>query len=214
MILRSKLNRFYGALLVLALLHIGSVSWAQPIPKDSPAFKRYFIGTSSFMLFNLSNEKSPQFYQFNAGMWLTDRDALSAEVKTWRYYAPIGVPYGELYNKESEEYPGSVVAVGGGLAYQHFWWRGLYNAIHADAFHLSYKAPDGSKIANGFQLFCTARIGYHFAFWQNRLFIEPGVAATFWPIQTGMPDSFKEKERRHPNYFFVEPGLHIGYKFK
>lgn len=65
-------------------------------------------------------------------------------------------------------------------------------------------------LANGYQLFMTYRVGYHLPLFGGRLFLEPSVAMTHWPVNTNVPDSFADKEAPWPNYFLFEPGLHIG----
>ncbi|MEX2591730.1 MAG: hypothetical protein WD426_03075 [Anditalea sp.] len=76
-----------------------------------------------------------------------------------------------------------------------------------------YVDKDNLKIQNGYQLFMTYRLGYHFELLKNRLFIEPSVAITHWPINTNVPESFAKLESQWPNYFLFEPGLHFGIKF-
>lgn len=61
--------------------------------------------------------------------------------------------------------------------------------------------------------FLTARAGYHLGLFRGRVFIDPSIGATFWPIDTKMPATFQEKERRWPNYFLFEPGLHFGVRY-
>ena len=69
------------------------------------------------------------------------------------------------------------------------------------------------KIQSGFQLFNTLRFGYQFRLFQNRVFLEPSIACTFWPINTNLPESFQVEENKYPNYFLGEPGLHFGFNF-
>jgi hypothetical protein len=72
---------------------------------------------------------------------------------------------------------------------------------------------EGEKIQNGFQLFLTGRVGYHIRLFKDRFFLEPSIAVTYWPINTNVPESFAEVEKKWPNYFLFEPGLHFGVKF-
>ncbi len=48
-----------------------------------------FIGTSAFMLVNVDRDKDEpiDFYQLNLGYHLTNKDVLSIEIITWKYYA-------------------------------------------------------------------------------------------------------------------------------
>lgn len=99
------------------------------------------------------------------------------------------------------------------LVYQRFWWKGAYTAVHAMNALQRYVDADPMKSQNGYQLFMTYRLGYHIQLFRNRFFLEPSVAMTHWPINTNVPESFARLERRWPNYFLFEPGLHVGVKF-
>ena len=72
---------------------------------------------------------------------------------------------------------------------------------------------EDEKMQNGFQLFNTFRFGYHFKLFKNRVFIEPSVCVTWWPVNTNMPQSFQIEEDKWNNYFLFEPGLHFGINF-
>jgi hypothetical protein len=174
---------------------------------------RWFIGSSLFMLANVVTEDSPSFYQVNLGRRLSQRNAIALELITWRYRHPLGIPYGSSFAAEEEAYPGFVRGSGAGLAYQRYWWRGLYTGIHATALQLDYQDRDKNSIQQGFQLFTTARLGYHLEFFNHRLFLEPSIAMTYWPINTNAPPAFRALDDKWPSYFIGEPGLHVGVKF-
>lgn len=197
-------------LLVLLLIAFG-IAKGQQNQADTN-FRRHFIGTSGFMLFNLM-PNPPSFYQLNVGYWLTKKDVISIEAKTWTYNFPLGIPYGDDFEAPEWEYPGYIREYGVGVAYQRFLWKGLYTAIHAAGFKQKYVDTSGNKIQNGFQLFMTGRLGYHVRLFKDRFFIEPSIAVTHWPINTNTPESFAKQERGWPNYFLFEPGFHLGYKF-
>jgi hypothetical protein len=74
----------------------------------------------------------------------------------------------------------------------------------------TFTNEDGNKIANGFQLFNTYRVGYHIKLFNDRFFIEPSLGIAQRPYHTKMPDGFKEKDDKWPK-FTPEPGLHIGF---
>jgi hypothetical protein len=176
---------------------------------------QFFIGSSAFTLVNLDTtmEFPPNFYQLNLGYTLTEKDVISIELITWKYYAPLGIPYGESFDKESEQYPGSISSLGAGFAYQRFLWKGFYTAVHATFLKQTYKGLQGGGIGKGSQLFTAFRLGYHYTLWSDKIFIEPSFAITHWPINTGLPASFESIENKWNNYFLFEPGLHIGYMF-
>lgn len=169
-----------------------------------------FIGTSAFTLVNINRDENEpvDFYQLNLGYYLTDKDVLSIEVITWKYYHPLG--YG-IFPSDDQKYPGSVKGLGPGLAYQRFLWGQMYVALHATWLKQEYSTPANVKIGTGEQLFVAYRAGYHFQI-GNTFFLQPSVAVTSWPINTGLPPSFQQKEDG-ASKFTVEPGLHLGFLF-
>ena len=181
---------------------------------DDSISKRCFVSTSAFMLYNFVDDpQPPSFYQLNLGYRITSKDILIVEAMTWKYYAPIGIPYGLSYGDTSQNFPGYARNFGVGLAYQRFLWKGLYSTLHITPFVQQYFSPDKVKIQTGFQLFTTLRLGYHLNLFKDRFFIEPSVACTYWPINTNMPESFAVQEDKWPNYFLFEPGFHVGFNF-
>jgi len=185
-----------------------------PVQAQSTDFsgKECFVGSTMFMLANLVDDPEPPgYYQLNFGYRITPQDVVSLEVITWNYYEPLGVPYGE--KNTATNFPGKVQAFGAGLAFKRFLWRRAYVQIHSTALKQNYLDETGNKIQSGFQLFNTIRLGYQFRFFQNRFFLEPSIACTFWPLNTNLPESFQIQENKYPNYFFGEPGLHFGFNF-
>ena len=209
---RSATRAIVLALVVAAEGVAASAGQAQSAEPDPPT-RRWFIGSSLFMLANVMPDDPPSFYQLNLGYWLSHKDVLSLEVITWRYTHPLGIPYGSSFGAEEEAYPGFVRGTGAGLAYQRYLWRGLYSAIHATALHQDYQDPDKTSIQQGFQLFAAVRLGYHLEFFNHRLFLEPSIAVTHWPINTNAPAAFRALDDKWPSYFIGEPGLHVGVKF-
>lgn len=165
------------------------------------------------MLGNLIPKNRPDFIQLNFGYRITPKDAVSIEAKTWKYAWPLGIPYGSSYEAPEEEFPGDIKEYGIALAYQRFLWKGLYTAIHVMNARQTFRDADGKKIKNGYQMFNTYRLGYHFRFFKERFFIEPNFAITHRPIQSGMPESFAKLNNKWPSYFIGEPGLHFGVNF-
>jgi flavodoxin len=177
------------------------------------SFKRCFVGSSLFMLGNLDSYESPDFLQLNLGYRMTPKDVVSFELKTWKYYKPLGLPYGKSFNAQEEKFPGYIRERGFALAYQHFWWKGLYTGVHVMSAWQNFVNNDGNTIDDGFQIFNTYRLGYHIKLFKGRFFIEPSIAVTHRPYHTKMPESFKQLDDRHSKFFFGEPGFHFGYNF-
>ncbi|MDF2455116.1 MAG: hypothetical protein K0R51_1109 [Cytophagaceae bacterium] len=202
-----------GLALVLATsLHVN----AQNAKKDS-TYKKYFVGSTFLMLGNFipNDPNRPDFMQINVGYRITPKDVVFLEFKTSKFNWPLGMPWKEIADEQRAQYnfPGYVRQYIIGLAYNRFWWKGLYTGVHAMNAFQTYRNEDKTKIANGYTLFMTYRLGYQVKLFKNRFFIEPSIGLTHWPVKTNTPESFKEKESKWPNYFGFEPGLHFGFNF-
>lgn len=185
---------------------------AQYSTQDS-TYKKCFIGSTFFMLGNLNAKNRPDFIQLNAGYRITGRDAVSLELKTWKYAWPLGIPYGKAFEAPEEKFPGYIREYGFVLVYQRFWWKGLYTGVHVMNARQSFVNENGNKIENGFQVFNTYRVGYHFKLFKDIFFIQPSIAVTHRLYHTTMPESFRQSDDKWPKFFFGEPGLHFGFNF-
>ena len=179
---------------------------------DAEGRRRQYVGTSLFMVANFL-PNPPSFYQVNVGWRVTPRDSLSFEAITWRYQAPLGIPWGDDFGDDALDFPGSVRDVGVGVAYQRFFWKGLYAQVHLLPMVHTYRDDVGERIQTGFFLFTTLRAGYHIGLWRDRVFVEPSIACTSWPIETNVPAGFAAAADPWPRYFLLEPGLHAGVSF-
>lgn len=200
------------ALGLVFLLAAPSPLKAQYAEQDS-TFKRYFVGSTLFLLGNLVPVNKPDFVQLNLGYRLTGKDAVSLELKTWKYAWPLGIPYGKSMNDPAEEFPGFIREFGFALVYQRFLWKGLYTGVHVMSAWQSFVDDEGQKIDNGFQIFNTYRLGYHCKLFKGRVFIEPSIAITHRPLHTEMPDAFRQLDDKWSKFFFAEPGFHVGFNF-
>lgn len=52
-------------------------------PEDS-TYKKYFVGSTLFLLSNLYSKNSPGFVQLNVGYRKTGKDVVSLELITWK----------------------------------------------------------------------------------------------------------------------------------
>lgn len=185
---------------------------AQQPPKDS-SFRSYFIGSTAFLLGNFSSSNAPEFAQLNLGYRFNPKNSASLEFKTWKYAWPLGIPYGKDFEASGKGFPGYIREVGVALVYQHFWWKGLYSAVHVFNAAQFFYDENNREIKRGYQMFNTYRLGYHLKFFKNRFFIEPSLAITHRPIKTKMPDDFEVVDNKWPVFFFGEPGFHFGFNF-
>lgn len=201
------------ATLVIALFLAYSLHLKAQYARQDSTFNRYFIGSSLFMLGNLDTKNKPDFVQLNLGYRITGRDVVSLELKTWKYGWSLGIPYGDKWEAPEEKFPGYIREYGFALAYQHFWCKGFYAGIHIMNAWQTFVDAARNNIDKGFQIFNTYRLGYHFSFFRDRVFIEPSLAVTHRLYHTEMPASFKQLDDKWSKFFFGEPGLHIGVNF-
>ena len=182
--------------------------------KEDSTYRKHFIGSTMFLLGNLASVNPPGFAQINLGYRITGKDVISLELITWKHAWPLGINpfYNKSYGKQEEKFPGYIREYGIGLAYQRYFWKGLYVAVHAMPMWQTFKNENGDKLDNGFIIFNTIRAGYHIKLLKDRFFIEPSLGIAGRAFYTKMPNGFKEKDDKWPKYT-PEPGLHFGYNF-
>lgn len=200
-----------GALVVAFLLISNGFSAAdEEKPRErSP----YAVETSLFMVANLVLPHPPDFYQLIGSFTYRKDNVFFVNATTWKYDGPLGIPYGSDFDSPDHAYPGYVRAFGLGGGYQRFLWRKAFAALHATPFLQRFVDADGLDLQSGFQLFLQTQMGYQFEFWEEQIFLKPGLSFNFWPVNTNLPDTFQEKEKNWPSYFLFEPYLNAGYKF-
>ena len=182
--------------------------------KEDSTYKKYFVGSTLFMLANfIPDDNPPNYVQLNLGYRITGKDVISLELRTWKYGWPIGIPFGKSYEAEGEGFPGYIRDYGFALAYQRFLWKGLFAEVNVTNFLQSFVDKTGKKVGNGFQIFNSYRAGYHIKLFKDRFFIQPSIAVTHRPYHTKMPDSFKQVDDKWPKFFFFEPNLQFGFNF-
>lgn len=177
-------------------------------------FKKFYIGSSLYMLGNfIPNDKNPpEYVQLNVGYRITPKDVVSLEFKRSIYAWPLGIPFGPSFDGPGLNYPGHARILAPTVGYQRFWWRGVYTSIYALNAFEKYMDENKKKIGNGYTLYVNFHAGYQFRFFKNRVFFEPAIGCSYWPIRTNVPESFKKAEEKWPNYF-IQPGLHFGVNF-
>lgn len=207
----QKKSLFMGFVLMMT----GTLQLKAQYTKQDSTYKKYFIGSTFLMIGNFipNDPNPPEFIQLNVGYRITSKNVVFLELKRSKFTWPLGIPWGPSFDAPGENYPGYVRQHVLGLAYNRFWWKGLYTAVHAMNAFQKYINEDKKKIANGYTLFMTYRVGYQFKFFKNRFFFEPSIGLTHWPVKTNTPESFKLKDGQWPDYFGYEPGLHFGYNF-
>lgn len=199
---------------LVAMMLLSSFQVKAQYSKEDTTYKKHFIGSTLFLLGNLATDNTPEFVQLNLGRRLSGRDVLSLEFITWKYDRPLGInPFlNDSYGDTALNYPGFIREFGIGLAYQRYFWKGLYAAVHVTPMYQRFVNEKGDKVADGFHIFNTFRVGYHFKLFNDRWFIEPSLGIAGRPVHSRMPDGFKQQDDKWPKYT-PEPGLHFGYNF-
>ena len=204
----QKKNLFIGFALVFA----GSLQVnAQNAKKDS-TYRKWFIGSTLYLLGNLDQSNNPEYVQLNVGYRITPKDVVSFEFKRSIYTWPIGIPFGPSFVAPGLNYPGHARILAPTIGYQRFWWNGVYTSVHALSAFEKYMDENNKKIGNGYTLYLDTYIGYQFKFFKNRFFFQPAIGCSYWPLRTNVPESFKLVEKKWPNYF-IQPGVDFGFNF-
>lgn len=197
----------------LVLMMTSTLHLKAQYAKTDNDYKRWFVGSSLFLLGNLASTNSPDFFQLNLGYRITGKDVISLEPKTWKTAWPIGIHpfFNKSYGKVEEQFPGYIRDYGVSFSYQRFLWKGLYAELNIMPTWQVFVNVDGKKIDNGFQIFNTYRVGYHIKLFKDRFFIQPSIAITHRPYHTEMPVGFKELDDKWSKFVFGEPGFHFGF---
>lgn len=202
--------------ILLFVIFLSSFSTVQAqYAKQDSTYKKWFVGSSFFMLGNLSSVNRPDFVQVNVGHRITGKDVIALELRTWKYAWPLGIHplANKAYGTPEEEFPGYIREYGLSFVYQRFLWKGLYAELNVMNAFQNFVNQDNDKIDTGFQVFNTYRAGYHIKLFKDKFFIQPSIAITHRPFHTEMPDGFKQLDDQWSKFIFGEPGLHFGYNF-
>lgn len=204
-------KKFYS--LALTLIMVSSVSLnAQETKKDS-TYKKWFVGSSLYLLGNFDKVNNPEYVQLNVGYRITPHDVVSFRFKRSIYSWPIGIPFGSSsFDAKGGNYPGHARILAPTVGYQRFLWKGAYASVQALNAFEKYLDEDKKKIGNGYTLYLDFYLGYQFKFFKKRFFFEPAIGCSYWPVRTNVPESFKALERKWPNYF-IQPGFDFGFNF-
>ena len=199
----QKKTLWIGLALVLAS---SSLANAQNAKQDS-TYKRWFVGSTLYLLGNFDKVNNPEYIQVNVGYRITPKDVVSFRFKRSIYSWPLGIPFGSSsFDAPGLNYPGHARILAPTVGYQRFWWKGAYTSVQALNAFEKYIDKNKKKIGNGFTLYTDFYLGYQFKFFKDRFFFEPAIGISYWPLRTGVPESFKAVEQKWPNYF-TQPEL-------
>ena len=197
---------------MLVLLLASNLQAKAKFGQRDSTFRRFYVGSTLYLLGNLDRTNNPEYVQVNFGYRITPKDVISFEFKRSVYAWPIGIPFGPSFDGPGLNYPGHARILAPTIGYQRFWWKGAYTSVYSLNAFEKYMDDEKKKIGNGYTMYINFHLGYQFKFFKNRLFFEPAIGCSYWPIRTGVPESFKAVEKRWPNYF-IQPGFHFGFNF-
>ena len=201
-------RKFLLAIILMSNLQVQ----AQKVKQDSTT-KKWFVGSTLFLLGNFDKVNNPEYFQLNVGYRITPKDVISFRFKRSIYSWPLGIPFNSSsFDAPGENYPGHARIIGPTLGYQRFWWKGVYTAVYAMNAFEKYIDTNNKKLGNGYTLYLDFYLGYQFKFFKNRFFFEPGIGVSTWPIRTNVPDSFKAIDQKWPSHF-IQPNFDFGFNF-
>lgn len=123
-VMKKKILLFGLAFLLFLL--VSSLQVNAQYDKQDSTHKRWFIGSTVFLLCNLATTNPPNFAQLNLGYRITGKDVITLEPKTWKYAWLNGIhPFlNKSYGKSEEKFPGYVREFGVSVSYQRFLRKG------------------------------------------------------------------------------------------
>lgn len=142
---------------------------------DSVPCHKLSVSTPWLTFANFGEERTnTHHYEFHVKYALTPKDRIGLKFATWKLFEPMGIPlWDTLIMQESEFYPGRLRETGLGVSYQRMLWKGLFATVEILPQLKTYYDENDRKIGNGFKLYTSYHVGYHFSFFKNRLFLEP-----------------------------------------
>lgn len=202
-------NALWTGLLLVMAIH--SQAYAQQAEHPS-RIRRWFVGSTLYLLGNLDRVNNPEYVQLNVGYRLDPKNVVSLRFKRSIYAWPLGIPFGPSFDAPGLNYPGHVRIVAPTLGYQRFLWKGAYASVQALNAFEKYLDERRNMVGKGFTLYMDFYLGYQFRFFENRFFFEPAIGCSYWPVRTNVPETFKAVEKEWPNHF-IQPGFDLGFNF-
>lgn len=182
---------------------------------------KYRVSFPAIILGNIGKggeRTNTQHIELHVKRELDAKNIVGVKFATWRLFQPMGIQWWDglrdKIDSETEFYPGYLHETGVGISYQRMLWKGLFASVEVLPLYKTYLDLDDKKIANGFKLYNSYHVGYHFAFGKKKqFFIEPQFHCNVWHFDTNTPESFKQLDNKWDSYFLFEPNLYIGIKF-
>ncbi|MGB1296051.1 MAG: hypothetical protein ACPG6V_11275 [Flavobacteriales bacterium] len=208
------------AIMALCLAPVFAQGISKSNLENQPKLK-YRISIPAIIALNIGDgdvKTNTKHFELHVKKEITSKDIIGIKFATWRLFQPMGILWWDgLLDKidtESEFYPGYLRETGIGVSYQRMLWKGLFATVEVLPQYQTYLTEDNKRIANGFKLYNSYHIGYHFAFGKKkRIFIEPQIHCQHWIFDTNTPEAFKVLDDKWRKYFLFEPNLYLGIKF-
>ncbi|GAA4806816.1 hypothetical protein [Litoribaculum gwangyangense] len=206
--------------LTLCTLSVFAQNNKKLVSDNAKEFK-YRVSFPAIILGNIGKggeRTNTQHIELHVKRELDSKNIVGVKFATWRLFQPMGIQWRDgLLDKidsETEFYPGYLHETGVGISYQRMLWKGLFATVEVLPLYKTYKDLNNKKITNGFKLYNSYHLGYHFAFGKKKqFFIEPQFHCNVWHFDSKTPQAFKELDKKWKNYFLFEPNLYIGFKF-
>lgn len=206
--------------LTLFTLNVFAQQTSEPSKQNDNGLK-YRVSFPAIILTNIGDggkRTNTQHIELHVKRELDAKNIVGVKFATWRLFQPMGIQWWDgltdKIDSETEFYPGYLRETGIGISYQRMLWKGLFASVEVLPQYKTYLDLNNKKIANGFKLYTSYHIGYHFAFGKKKqFFIEPQVHCQNWMIDTNTPEEFKQLDNKWDSYFLFEPNLYIGIKF-
>ncbi|QGW27511.1 hypothetical protein [Phnomibacter ginsenosidimutans] len=179
---------------------------------NDSTYKKWYVGSTLYLLGNLTEKHNPKYIQVNVGYRITPKDVIHIRFKKSEYDWPLGTPWKNIFDGTEDTYPGHARILAPTVGYQRFWWKGAFTSVYALNAFEKYMDVNNRKIGNGYTLYLDFYLGYQFKFFKDRFFFEPSIGCSYWPVRTNVPASFKAVEKKWNNYF-IQPGFDFGYNF-
>ncbi len=170
------------------------------------------------IIYGYDKRTSIQMVELHVKRNLDNKNIVGVKFATWRLFQPMGILWWEgLLDKiesGSDYYDGYLRETGIGISYQRMLWKGLFGSIEVLPQIQTYTDLDGNKIKNGFKVYNSYHLGYHFTIGKKkRFFIEPQVHVNQWMFDNNSPEGFKEFDDKYGNVFLFEPNIYLGWNF-
>lgn len=205
-------------IICLTICTLNVFSQSNESSKNNDKKLKYRVSFPAIILGNIGKggeRTNTEHIEFHVKSEIDAKNIIGVKFATWRLFQPMGIQWWDgLLDKidsKTEFYPGYLYERGIGVSYQRMLWKGLFASVEVLPLYKTYKDLNNKKIANGFKLYNSYHIGYHFAFGKKkRIFIEPQVHFQNWMFDTNTPSEFKRLDNKWKSYFLFEPNLYIG----